>query len=92
MKSLKAAAVVAGSLIVAGVAAPAFAHSGYEPLPVDEDRFVPLKNVSVVDTPLERPTDVFNAENKNSLLNTVKDTAVALGRPESERRTLTGQG
>lgn len=89
MKSLKAAAVVAGSLIVAGVAAPAFAHSGNEPLPVDEDRFVPLKNVSVVDTPLERPTDVFNTENKNSLLNTVKDTAAALGRPESERRTAT---
>ena len=30
MKSLKAAAVVAGSLVIAGAAAPAFAHSAVD--------------------------------------------------------------
>ncbi|GAA2525613.1 MULTISPECIES: hypothetical protein [Streptomyces] len=92
MKSLKAAAVLAGSLIAAGAAAPAFAHSAAEPLPVPEDRLVPLKNVSVLDTPLQEPTDVLNTENKNSLLNTVKDAAAALGEAESARRALTRQG
>ncbi|WP_190012413.1 hypothetical protein, partial [Streptomyces griseomycini] len=89
---LKAAAVLAGSLIAAGAATPAFAHSAAEPLPVTEDRVIPLRNVTVLDTPLQEPTDVFNTESKNSLFNTVKDTAVALRGDESGRQTLTRQG
>ncbi|MGC2999790.1 hypothetical protein ACPF8X_15840 [Streptomyces sp. G35A] len=92
MKSLKAAAVIAGSLIVAGAATPAFANSAGEALPVAEDRVIPLRNVSVLDTPLQEPTDVLNTENKDSLLNTVKDSAAALDNAHSARRTLTRQG
>ncbi|MEU9354189.1 hypothetical protein AB0D65_25260 [Streptomyces griseoloalbus] len=92
MKSLKAAAVLAGSLIAAGVAAPAFANSAGDPLPAAEGRVIPLKDTTVLDMPLQKPTDVLDTESKDSLLNTVKDAAASLQNVESAGSTATRQG
>ncbi|MET8246327.1 hypothetical protein ABZV31_19030 [Streptomyces sp. NPDC005202] len=67
MKSLKAAAVVAGSVIIAGVAAPAFAQTATD-----------LNGaVKALTKPL-RQTDALNTKKKDSLLNTVKAPTSAL--------------
>ncbi|MGC9499099.1 hypothetical protein [Streptomyces sp. WG7] len=75
MKSLKAVAVVAGALAVAGSAAPASAH-------VTADRTSGALN-SVVSALTEERTNVVppkhrpkapDSENKGSVLHTVKDT------------------
>ncbi|MGX4692149.1 hypothetical protein [Streptomyces sp. JNUCC 63] len=63
MKSLKAAAVVAGSLVAAGAAAPAFAGTSG---PLD---LKPLKVES---------ENLLNTESKDSALHTVKDTTNTL--------------
>lgn len=81
MKSLKAAAVVAGSLVLAGAAAPAFAT------PAD---LTPTSLNGAVDTlargpinvedamPLQHQSDALNSENKDSVLSAVKGAAGAL--------------
>ncbi|GGW79262.1 hypothetical protein GCM10010340_67150 [Streptomyces griseoloalbus] len=91
MRSLKAAAVLAGSLIAAG-AAPAFAGGAGDPLPATEGRVIPLKDVTVLDTPLQKPTDVLDTESEDSLLNTVKDAAASLQNAESAGNAPTRQG
>ncbi|WP_318279775.1 hypothetical protein [Streptomyces griseoloalbus] len=92
MRSLKAAAVLAGSLIAAGVAAPAFASGAGDPLPAAEGRVIPLKDVTVLDTPLQKPTDVLDTESEDSLLNTVKDAAASLQNAEPAGDAPTRQG
>ncbi|MFG2277963.1 hypothetical protein ACGFNQ_04655 [Streptomyces asoensis] len=86
MKSLKAAAVVAGSLVLAGAAAPAFAT------PAD---LTPTSLNGAVDTlakgpinlrdvmPLQHQSDALDTENKDSVLNTVNGAAAALNAPGS---------
>ncbi|MBM7089918.1 hypothetical protein ABZ606_01415 [Streptomyces sp. NPDC012461] len=84
MKSLKAAAVVAGSLVVAGAAAPAFAYDSSADLtptslngavnaltqgPID---VMPLKHQS------DARSDALNTENKDSALSSVNDATDAL--------------
>ncbi|MFF1549122.1 hypothetical protein [Streptomyces sp. NPDC058291] len=81
MKSLKAAAVVAGSVALAGLAAPAFAA------PAD---LTPTSLNGAVDTlargpvnledamPLHHQSDALDTENKDSVLSTVKGAAGAL--------------
>ncbi|MER6953826.1 MULTISPECIES: hypothetical protein [unclassified Streptomyces] len=81
MKSLKAAAVVAGSLALAGAAAPAFAT------PAD---LTPTSLNGAVDTlargpinledalPLQHQSDALDTENKDSVLSTVKGATGAL--------------
>jgi len=83
MKSLKAAAAVAGSVILAGVAAPAFAA------PAD---LTPTSLNGAVDTlargpinvedvlPLQHQSDALDTENKDSVLNTVKGATRDLNR------------
>ncbi|MDN5384724.1 hypothetical protein QEP66_22065 [Streptomyces sp. LB8] len=86
MKSLKAAAVAAGSLIVAGVASPAMAHSALPEVSYNLDGVVnttadhtrdakgPLGTVS-----LEVDSDkALDSESKGSALHTVKDTTHTL--------------
>ncbi|MDQ0961688.1 hypothetical protein QFZ66_005566 [Streptomyces sp. B4I13] len=81
MKSLKAAVVVAGSVILAGVAAPAFAT------PAD---LTPTSLNGAVDTlargpinvqdalPLQHQSDALDTENKDSALHAVNGAAEAL--------------
>ncbi|GHH92669.1 hypothetical protein [Streptomyces capillispiralis] len=89
MKSLKAAVVIAGSLIVTGAAAPAFASSSADPMPVRNDRILPAQDVSALDTRL--PTDALAIERENPLLGAVVDAMTAMKDSGSERRTLTQQ-
>ncbi|GGW33550.1 MULTISPECIES: hypothetical protein [Streptomyces] len=81
MKSLKAAAVVAGSMVIAGAAAPAFAT------PAD---LTPSSLNGAVDTltrgpitagdvmPLQHQSDALDTENQDSVLSTVKGATAAL--------------
>jgi hypothetical protein len=81
MKSLKAAAAVAGSVILAGVAAPAFAT------PAD---LTPTSLNGAVDTlargpinvedalPLQHQSDALDTENKDSVLHTVNGATETL--------------
>ncbi|MFI9805879.1 hypothetical protein ACIHEJ_16200 [Streptomyces sp. NPDC052301] len=82
MKSLKAAAVVAGSVALAGVAAPAFAHNAADLTPTSLNGAVnrltaqPLTPDDAM--PLRHQSDALDTENKNSVLNTVKRAAGSL--------------
>ncbi|MER6672999.1 hypothetical protein [Streptomyces sp. NPDC000983] len=85
MKSLKAAAVVAGSLVVAGAAAPAFAaHSPADLTPTSLTGAVNnltsgnLTPSATDALPLQHQSDALNTENKDSVLNTVKGATTAL--------------
>ncbi|MGW0336813.1 hypothetical protein ACWD0J_34075 [Streptomyces sp. NPDC003011] len=82
MKSLKAAAVVAGSVVLAGAAAPAFAHDPAELTPtslngawntIAKD---PLKLTDAM--PLQHQSDALNTENEDSVLNAVKGATTQL--------------
>lgn len=79
MKSLKAAAVVTGSLIIAGAATPAFAQSAAEVVHKSLNNAVGTLNKGPVQAePLKG--DVLDAkEKKEALLNTVGRTSSALG-------------
>lgn len=72
MKSLKAAAVLAGSMAIAGAAAPAFA-SDLTPTSLNGGLETVLGQ-SMLDTkPVS--TNMLDTENKDSVVNTVKDVA-----------------
>jgi hypothetical protein len=87
MNSLKAAAVVAGSMVIVGVAAPAFAN--------DASDFTATSLNGGLDTITSRAsqeqldvqplhTDMLDTENKNSLVGTAQDAldnANAVGLP-----------
>ncbi len=82
MKSLKAAAVVAGSLALAGAAAPAFAYGPADVTPTSLTGAVntltsgQLQPADVM--PLQHQSDALDTENKGSALNTVKGATAAL--------------
>ncbi|MEU6578029.1 hypothetical protein [Streptomyces sp. NPDC046805] len=82
MKSLKAAAVVAGSVALAGVAAPAFAQNAADLTPTSLNGAVntltrgPLTVHDVM--PLQHQSDALDTESKGSVLNTVKGATGAL--------------
>lgn len=82
MKSLKAAAVVAGSLVVAGAAAPAFAHSPADLTPTSLNGAVNTLTsgrLTAADAmPLQHQSEALDTENKDSVLNTVKGATTAL--------------
>ncbi|MCM1975903.1 MULTISPECIES: hypothetical protein [Streptomyces] len=83
MKSLKAAAVVAGSLVVAGAAAPAFAaHSPADLTPTSLNGAVNTLasgNFTADDAlPLQHQSQALDTENKDSVLNTVNGVTTAL--------------
>ncbi|GGL70196.1 hypothetical protein GCM10010129_12090 [Streptomyces fumigatiscleroticus] len=71
MKSLKAAAVVAGSLVLAGAAAPAFAQDASE-LPTSLNGGLNSLTSEPLDPmPLKHQSDALDTENKDSMLSTV---------------------
>ncbi|OIJ69483.1 hypothetical protein [Streptomyces mangrovisoli] len=79
MKSLKAAAVVAGSLVIAGAAAPAFAYNTADLTPTSLNGAVNSLTKGPVDVmPLQHQSDALDTENKDSVLNTVKGATGAL--------------
>ncbi|MFJ8791365.1 hypothetical protein [Streptomyces sp. NPDC102462] len=82
MKSLKAAAVVAGSVALAGVAAPAFAQTTADLTPTSLNGAVDTLTrgpLTVQDAmPLRHQSSALDTENKGSVLNTVKGATAAL--------------
>jgi hypothetical protein len=81
MKSLKAAAVVAGSMVLAGAAAPAFAAPA-DLTPTSLNGAVntltqgPLTAGDVM--PFQHQSDALDTENQDSVLSTVKGATGAL--------------
>ncbi|MEV7289548.1 hypothetical protein AB0O01_34210 [Streptomyces sp. NPDC093252] len=84
MKSLKAAAVVAGSLALAGAAAPAFAHNAADLTPSSLNGAVNTLTSGRLTTadamPLQHQSNALDTENKDSVLNTVKGTTGAINK------------
>jgi hypothetical protein len=82
MKSLKAAAVVAGTVALAGVAAPAFASNARDVAPTSLNGAVGQLTkgpITVRDVmPVQHQSDALNTENKDSVLHTVKGATKAL--------------
>ncbi|MEU6667610.1 hypothetical protein [Streptomyces sp. NPDC046727] len=84
MKSLKAAAVVAGSVALAGVTAPAFASNAADVAPTSLNGAVnkitkgPLTLEDAM--PLRHQSDALNTEKKGSVLHTAKGATTTLNR------------
>lgn len=79
MKSLKAAAVVAGSLVLAGAAAPAFAQDTADLTPTSLNGAVNTLTKGPLDVrPLQHQSDVLNTEKKKSPLHTAKTATTKL--------------
>lgn len=79
MKSLKAAAVVAGSLAMAGAAAPASAHDAADLTPTSLNGAVnTLTKGPFALAPLRQQPPALDTENKDSLLHIVKGATTAL--------------
>ncbi|MGW5324900.1 hypothetical protein [Streptomyces sp. NPDC004014] len=82
MKSLKAAAVIAGSMAVVGAAAPAFAQNSADLRPTSLNGAVDTLThhpITVHDVmPLQHQSDALSTENKDSVLHTVKDATTAV--------------
>ncbi|MEU0048649.1 hypothetical protein ABZ299_10980 [Streptomyces sp. NPDC006184] len=84
MKSLKAAAVVAGSVALAGVAAPAFAYDAQHLPPLSLNggiAHIAEHPPTVTDLlPVQHQSDALDTENKDSLLSGVKGATTNLNR------------
>ncbi|MET8580923.1 hypothetical protein ABZX39_08535 [Streptomyces collinus] len=82
MKSLKAAAVLAGSVALAGVAAPAFAHTTAELTPTSLNGAVDSitrGGLTVKDVvPLQQQSHALDTENADSVLHSVKGATAAV--------------
>lgn len=87
MKSLKAAAVLAGSMAVAGVAAPAFA-SDLTPTSLNGGLETVLGQSMLDAKPLS--TNMLDTENKDSVVNTVSGAAESLNTPGGPTQILGG--
>ncbi|GHF89368.1 hypothetical protein [Streptomyces thermodiastaticus] len=75
MKTLKAAAVLAGSLVAAGAAAPAFAYGPAEVTPTSVNGAVNTLTKGPIDVlPVRHQTHALDSEKKGSLLNRVNGT------------------
>ncbi|MEU1026614.1 MULTISPECIES: hypothetical protein [unclassified Streptomyces] len=87
MKALKAAAVLAGSIAIAGSAAPAFAGD-LTPTSLNGG-LESLAGKSLLDTkPVN--TNMLDTENKDSVVSTVKDTADGLNAHGGPAKLLGG--
>ncbi|MEU3343673.1 hypothetical protein ABZ723_01460 [Streptomyces sp. NPDC006700] len=83
MKSLKAAAVLAGSLALTGAAAPAFAQNSADLTPHSLTGAVNTLTKGPVDVmPLQQQSDTLDTENRNSLLHTVNGATKTLNAPK----------
>ncbi|MEU2059424.1 hypothetical protein [Streptomyces sp. NPDC013455] len=84
MKSLKAAAVLAGSVALAGVAAPAFAYDAHHLPPMSLNGAVAElteKPPTVKDLlPVQHQSDALNTENKDSVLSGLNGATASLNK------------
>ncbi|PSM43425.1 hypothetical protein C6Y14_09885 [Streptomyces dioscori] len=81
MKSLKAAAVVAGSMVIAGVAAPALAADLTPPTSLNgglDSALTQLTTEPVDAMPLQSQSRALDTENQDSALSTLSDATDAL--------------
>ncbi|MEW2295699.1 hypothetical protein ABZ719_23835 [Streptomyces sp. NPDC006743] len=79
MKSLKAAAVLAGSLVAAGAAAPAFAHDAADLTPTSLNGAVNSLTRDPIDVmPVRHQSDALDTEKKGSLLHSVNGATKTL--------------
>ncbi|MEV8595296.1 hypothetical protein [Streptomyces sp. NPDC052012] len=78
MKSLKAAAVLAGSLIAATVAAPAYAAEGSRDLASTGLDTGLRTGIPFEMMPLSQETNVLNGEQDASVLGTMKEAAAVV--------------
>lgn len=79
MKSLKAAAVLAGSLVAAGTAAPAFAYDATALTPTSLNGAVNTITKGPIDVmPVKHQSDMLNTEKEGSLLHTVNGATKTL--------------
>ncbi|MEU5255687.1 hypothetical protein [Streptomyces longwoodensis] len=79
MKSLKAAAVVAGTVALAGAATPAFAYDTAELTPTSINGAWNTLTKGPIDLmPVRHQSDALDTENKDSALSTVNSAADAL--------------
>ncbi|MEU0434523.1 hypothetical protein ABZ153_23335 [Streptomyces sp. NPDC006290] len=95
MKSLKAAAVVAGSMVVAGAAAPAFAAgaSGLTPSSLNGalETVTSQRSLSAQDVlPVQHQSNALDTENKSSLLNGVSGATRTLNTADNPQQLLGG--
>ncbi|WP_200306553.1 hypothetical protein [Streptomyces adelaidensis] len=91
MKSLKAAAVVAGSMVIAGAAVPAHAHNAADLAPPSLTGAMGTVTKSSLDVvPMRQQSNSLDTENKDSVLNTVKGTTTALNSRGGPTRLLGG--
>ncbi|KPI17703.1 hypothetical protein OK074_1724 [Actinobacteria bacterium OK074] len=92
MKSLKAAAVVAGSLVVAGAAVPAFAADASNLTPTSlNGALETITSQQTLDaSPLQHQSDALDTENKGSTLSTVKNAVGALNQQGGAGQLLGG--
>jgi hypothetical protein len=79
MKSLNAAAVVAGAMAIAGAATPAFAYNTGDVTPTSLSGAVNTLAKGPFDVmPTHHQSNALDTENKDSVLNTVKGMTGAL--------------
>ncbi|MFF4687429.1 hypothetical protein [Streptomyces sp. NPDC001307] len=79
MKSLKTAAALAGFVVVAGTAAPAFAQSAADVTPTSLNGAVNRLTQGPLDVmPLHHQSGALDTEKRNSVLHTAKGVAGAL--------------
>ncbi|GAQ63270.1 hypothetical protein [Streptomyces scabiei] len=91
MKSLKASAVVAGSLAIAGAAAPAFAYDATDVTPTSLNGAVnTLFKGPIEPAPLQQQSNALDTENKDSVLHTVSGATKALNSPGGATKLLGG--
>ncbi|KAB1986221.1 hypothetical protein [Streptomyces triticiradicis] len=95
MKFLKAAAVVAGSMAVAGTAAPAFAAgaSGITPSGLNGalENVTSQRSLSAQDVlPLQQQSNALDTENKGSVLNGVNGATKKLNTASEPAQLLGG--
>ncbi|MFF9405720.1 hypothetical protein ACF1B0_09290 [Streptomyces anandii] len=84
MKSLKAAAVLAGSLALAGAAAPAFAQNASDVTPTSLNGAVNTLTKGPLDVmPLQHQSHALDSEKKGTVLNTVKGATKTLNSSKS---------
>ncbi|MFJ9759148.1 hypothetical protein [Streptomyces sp. NPDC101149] len=92
MKSLKAAAAVAGSLAVGGIAAPAFAADSSHTTPTGIngalETITSQKSLDV--HPFAHQSHSLDTENTNSALSTVKRATTTLNQQSAPARLLGG--
>ncbi|MEU3839107.1 hypothetical protein AB0E88_03580 [Streptomyces sp. NPDC028635] len=84
MKSLKAAAVVAGSMVLAGAAAPAFAQPTSDLTPTSLNGAVDSLakgHFGLADAmPLQHQSDALDTENKDSALSTLNGATATVNK------------